>query len=209
MTEFAPMYTGWGASPDYGAMLRQIWLEQNRPKFDPNAGDAEAAAARQRYIAETLNPQLGSVAVKDGPNASSFASARQADLIAAGNRGSSEVSEIAKNSAYDRALKLYQIQLQQFNHDQDAGVNGQMGGSAALNRRVGSGSDSTDPTDSTMGGRIAGGVFELGKRYLDAKQQGTFNPGGFGQSIGGGVRDMFTAPKDFASGLWKGVTGRF
>jgi hypothetical protein len=204
------MYNARGYDPysDYGAMLRQIWLEQNRPQFNASAGDAEAAAAKQRYLAETLNPQLGSVAVKDGPNPSSFASARQADLIAAGNRGSTEVSEIAKNSAYDRALKLYQIQLQQFNRDQDAGVNGRMGGSSSLNRRVAN-DGGNDPTDSTMGGRIAGGVFELGKRYLDAKQQGTFNPGGFGQAIGGGVRDMFSAPKDFASGLWKGVTNKF
>lgn len=205
MTDFA-QFSAWGPNPnpDYAAMLRQIWLEQNRPKFDASAGDAEASAAKARYMAETVNPQLGSIAVKDGPNPSSFGAARQADLIAAGNRGSEELFQTAKNGAYDRALKLYQLQLQQFNHDQDAGTVGQMGGSST-GRRVAS----DDNTDSSYGGRIAGGVLELGKRYLDAKQQGTFNPQATGQAFGNGLKDLIGAPVKFGTGALNALGLRF
>jgi len=205
MTDFA-QFSAWGPNPnpDYAAMLRQIWLEQNRPKFDASAGDAEASAAKARYMAETVNPQLGSIAVKDGPNPSSFGAARQADLIAAGNRGSEELFQTAKNGAYDRALKLYQLQLQQFNHDQDNGTVGQMGGSST-GRRVAS----DDNTDGSYGGRIAGGVLELGKRYLDAKQQGTYNPQAVGNTFGTGLADLIKAPVKFGSGVLGALGGAF
>jgi hypothetical protein len=190
-------------NPQMAAMLRAQFMEANRPRFDASAGDGAGNSAKQRYIAETLNPQLGAVAVKDGPNASSFASARQADLIAAGNRGSEELFQTAENADYDRALKLYQIQLQQFNQDNDD--SGMYGGV----QNQGQPQQSAGDVDGSIGGRIAGGVFELGKRYLDAKKQGTFNPGCFGYSAGQGVGDLIKAPAQFGSGVFRGIKGAF
>lgn len=77
-------------NPQMAVMLRAQFTEANRPRFDASAGDGAGNTAKQQYIAEALNPRLGVVAVKDGPNPSSFASARQADLMAAGNRVSEE-----------------------------------------------------------------------------------------------------------------------
>lgn len=181
------------------AMVPQLMAQfraANQPTFDASAGDAEAATAANRYRAETVNPQLGSVAVADGPNPSSFAAARQADLIAAGNRTAGEVSEMAKNGAYDRALKLYQIQLQQANSEDNSGYGGGFGGGRGQQQDTG-GSD--------IGGRIAGGVMELGKRYLDAKRQGTFNPQQTGKMVGNGLKDLIAAPFQFGSGILRSI----
>lgn len=146
-------------NPQIAAMLRAQFMEADRLRFDASAGDGDGNTAKQRYLAETLNPPQGAVAVKDGPNPSSFASVRQADLMSAGNRDSEEVYQTAKNADCDRALKLYQLQFRQFNQDNDAS------GMYSNGQSYRPPQQSDGDVDSSLGGRIAGGVFELGKRY--------------------------------------------